>query len=204
MTICVIIRIGSDMDEALFRAINGLAARSAMADWFMLALAQWSNLILPGALVLMYWLWMDTRKAAIGSVVLAAVVLFDDFIGAQVKHLAARQRPCQVLEAVRQLTDCGGTYSFPSNHAMNTAAAAAFAQVLYPASGWVTWPLVALVGLSRVYVGAHYVSDVVGAWILGGALGAAAAIALVRWPFFQSRVGPRRHLNGKDAPRSIG
>ncbi len=172
------------MDEALFRAINGLAGHSAMADWFMLALAQASNLFLPGVLVFAYWLWMDKREAVVGSLVLAVVILINDFMGAQIKHVVGRPRPCRLLEGVHQLTDCGGTFSFPSNHAMNTAAAAAFAQVLYPSSGWITWPLVALIGFSRVYVGAHYVTDVVGAWALGAGIGVFAGCAILRWSKF--------------------
>jgi undecaprenyl-diphosphatase len=172
------------IDEALFRAINGLAQQLPMADWFMLALAQPSNLVLPGLLVFAYWMWLDKRAAVVGSVVLGGVILLNDFIGAQVKHLVARPRPCRLLEGVHQLTGCGGTYSFPSNHAMNTAAAAAFVQVLYPSSGWVTWPLVALIGFSRVYVGAHYVTDVLGAWVLGAAIGTVAGLVLLRWPVF--------------------
>ena len=192
------------MDEALFQAINGLAGQSAMADWFMLALAQPSNLLFPGVLVFAYWAWTDKRQAIVGSLTLAAVILINDFIGAQLKHLVARPRPCRVLDGVHQLAGCGGTFSFPSNHAMNTAAAAAFAQVLYPATGWVTWPLVALIGFSRVYVGAHYVSDVVGAWALGGALGAAAGFSLLRWSVFKPRSEPGGQVNGKDVQRSIG
>ena len=192
------------MDETLFRTINGLAERFPMADWFMLLLAEPSNLFLPGLLVFAYWAWADKRQAIVGSLVLTTVILVNDFIGAQVKYLVARPRPCRVLETVHELTGCGGTYSFPSNHAMNTAAAAAFAQILYPASGWVTWPLVALIGFSRVYVGAHYVSDVGGAWALGGVLGAAAGFALLRWSVFKPRSEPHGDLNGKDAQRSIG
>lgn len=172
------------MDENLFRAINGLAGQSAVADWFMMALAQSSNLFLPGLLLFVYWLWLDKREALVGSAVLACVLVINDFIGAQVKHLVARPRPCRVLDSIHQLAGCGGTYSFPSNHAMNTAAAAAFAQILYPSSGWVTWPLVVLIGFSRVYVGAHYVTDVVGAWALGAGIGIVAGWTLLRWSKF--------------------
>lgn len=172
------------MDESFFRAINGLAERSAVVDWLMLALAQSSNLFLPGVLVFGYWLWIDKREALVGSAALAGVIVVNDFLGAQVKHLVARPRPCRVLDHIHELAGCGGTFSFPSNHAMNTAAAAAFAQMLYPASGWVTWPLVALIGFSRVYVGAHYVTDVLGAWILGAGGGFLAGWLLLRWSTF--------------------
>ncbi len=173
-------------DVALVYAINGLAGRSPLVDAAMLALGHSSSLLVPGALVFGYWLWLSWREALIGTTVLTVLIILGDQLGAQIKQIAGRARPCQLLEGVRQLAGCGGAFSFPSNHALNTAAAAAFAQVLYPVTGWVTWPLVVLVGFSRVYVGAHYVSDVLGAWVIGGVLGAATALLLIRWLRFRS------------------
>ena len=168
-------------DVSLFYAINGLAGRFAVLDGVMIALTRPSTLLVPGALLFGYWWWVSRRDALIGAAALAGVVLLGDLLGGQVKHLVGRVRPCQLLDGVHQLVGCGGTFSFPSNHALNTAAAAAFAQVLYPVTGWGTWPLVAVIGFSRVYVGGHYVSDVLGGWIIGGTLGVGAALLLRRW-----------------------
>nr|MBA2252857.1 hypothetical protein [Nitrospirales bacterium] len=61
------------IDEALFRAINGLAEQSPMVDWLMLVLAEPFNLLLPGLLVFAYWARTDKRQAIVGSLVLATV-----------------------------------------------------------------------------------------------------------------------------------
>lgn len=172
------------LDEAIFYAINGLAGRSPLLDQAALALSRSGTVLLPGVLAAGYWLWSRRREALIAAPALAALVVVADFLGAQLKHAVARGRPCQVLPDVHDLTGCGATFGFPSNHALNSATAAAFLQVLYPATGWVSWPLVALIGLARVYVGAHFLSDVVGGWLLGGLVGAGAALWLVARPAF--------------------
>lgn len=178
------------VDETLFLMINGLAGQSALADHFFLQLGNPSTLYLPGACAIAYWLWSDRREALLGGPVLAGSVGLADFIGGQLKWVFERVRPCRAMsEAIRiEPNGCGGLFSFPSNHAVNTVTIAAFLQVLYPRSGWVTWPVVALVGFARVYIGAHYVTDVLGGWMLGGVIGGAAAWALLQWPRFRKKV----------------
>jgi undecaprenyl-diphosphatase len=173
-------------DIALFQAINGLVGRSEWLDWLMFQLGRPKFLLMPGLLAIGYWAWVQKVEAAIGGPVLYATLGTGDFLGAQIKWLVERARPCRELPGVHELAGCGGTFSFPSNHALNTAAAAAFLQILYPATGWISWPLVVVIGFSRVYVGGHYVTDVLGGWAIGGMLGAGAALLLLRWPKFRA------------------
>jgi len=75
------------------------------------------------------------------------------------------------------------SYSFPSGHAFGTVilygllADLALKYLMHPLSFVITFVIVAailLTGLSRVYLGSHYPSDVLGGWVLG-----AASLALV-------------------------
>ena len=177
-----------EVDAFLTRSISELAGRSSVMDWLFLYVSEPDALWLPGILLGMYWLWRSPREGLIGGSILAASIGLLDFIGAQVKHLVARPRPCMSMPDLYHLQACGKNFSFPSNHAINTATAAAFLQILYPRSGWISWPIVGLVGVARVYIGAHYVTDVLGGWLIGGLCGAGIAWLLLHWPQFRQRV----------------
>ncbi len=106
-----------------------------------------------------------------------------DASGNILKHLFERPRPCQNLvgidsyrEGVRLLVGCGGAFSFPSNHAVNTFAVAATFSHFFRKTALPMFSIAAVVAFSRVYVGVHYPSDVVAGAILGGII---AGIILV-------------------------
>jgi membrane-associated phospholipid phosphatase len=84
-----------------------------------------------------------------------------DFTGAG--HLA---RPIEFWK-----TGVFDNLSFPSTHTTHAAIAAVFLAALYPPLRWIVWPLVAITALMRVYVGAHWPSDVLVGACLGYALG---------------------------------
>lgn len=116
------------------------------------------------------------RGEGTAAVLLAATNL-SLVVSTIVKHLVDRARPGE-KEAVIH----GGprwSYSYPSGHSMGAAACYGFLSVLLelalkpgPEKDFVTAVLVTLpifIGLSRVYLGAHWFSDVVGGWT-GGVL----------------------------------
>ncbi len=177
-------------DLELFRAINGLAGRSVFLDWIMAALANPLTAAVPGLLAIACWGWRRRHEALLGLGALVLLFVIGDFLGARIKDVVERERPCAVLQEVTQLTGCGKTYSFPSNHALNTAGIAAFLAVLYPATGWVSLPLVGLIGFARVYGGGHYATDVLGGWLLGAAFGVGAALLFERYVLARWFRGP--------------
>ena len=103
----------------------------------------------------------------------ATVGVSDAFAAQVIKPWAGRIRPCKVEGLVRIVEGCAGSMSFPSNHAANGAAFAIFWFLwMGPRAGLLALSCMFFVGLSRVYMGMHYPSDVMGGFIVGGTIGA--------------------------------
>jgi undecaprenyl-diphosphatase len=57
--------------------------------------------------------------------------------------------------------------SFPSGHVVSNTIIAVFCTFFYRRRGWLYWLVAAAVGYSRIYLGAHWPSDVVASFFLG-------------------------------------
>jgi undecaprenyl-diphosphatase len=126
--------------------------------------------LVPVALLVSVLLYTRGRRQ--DAVVVAVTALGTLLLVNVIKELVDRTRPAIPHLATTQ------TFSFPSGHAGN-AMAVYVAVASVAARGRARWTqmsiwalavlLILLVGWTRLYLGVHYLSDVVGAYILAGA-----------------------------------
>ncbi len=109
------------------------------------------------------------KLAVLGVILL--IVLTDQTGYRVLKEFFARPRPCNALTDVLTPLGCTGSFSFPSNHALNNFAVAMFYYRLFPKLKWVLFITASLIAISRVYLGLHYPSDILGGAIIGLAFG---------------------------------
>jgi undecaprenyl-diphosphatase len=83
------------------------------------------------------------------------------------KPLFDSDRPFVLDPAITVIDAKPTTPAFPSGHAAMAVAGAVAGSRMLPWSAWAWWPLAVIIAVSRVYLGVHWPSDVLGGAILG-------------------------------------
>jgi len=179
-------------DEALMLWIHQ-GWRSPWGDTLFVWLTTARHFLVPLGLLWFLLLWRGGRRGRVLALVLVLTLLATDQVSSHLlKPWVDRVRPCFAMEAVQALKPQAHSPSFPSGHAANIFGAATAAVALL---GW-RWAwlygIASAVGISRIYVGVHYPSDVLGGALLGVVIGW-MWVRTARWtPLLPRGSGPRR------------
>ena len=178
------------IDHAIVLAINSI--HTPLLDeimWLISGKIIW----IPMYLFLIYSAYQHFgKKNTIYFVVLVitAIALSDLVSSKIIKESVERYRPSHNLELESQLHFYkqkngefyqGGEYGFVSSHAANFFAIALFVGLIFrekaPQLIYTLYIIAILVGVSRIYLGVHYLSDILGGAIVG------TTISYLIWKF---------------------
>ena len=94
------------------------------------------------------------------------------------KRLVLRPRPYLVVQGLVCLVPPESSTSFPSGHAASSFVCAYLLTRIFGKKGALAYIPAALIAVSRVYVGVHYISDVLAGMALGTLVGTAVWAAV--------------------------
>jgi membrane-associated phospholipid phosphatase len=153
------------------------------------------NVFLAGVVVVGTAIILFAFAARREAIVVLLAVLVEQVVKVTIKEIIARPRPTSE-EGINVFIHAKEVYSFPSGHTVHYVVFFGFLWYLtfrLVAARRLRWPLLAvlgaligLVGLSRVYLGAHWPSDILGGYLLGGAI-LTATVCFYRWWRRQTR-----------------
>ncbi|MGV9561210.1 phosphatase PAP2 family protein [Streptomyces sp. NPDC003480] len=168
---------GSNPDVDLLYDINGLAKDAPHRFDRVMAFAGEYGLLLAMVLLILVCWWTVRRRGGAEAASSVAALVWAPLaagiavlVNVPIRGFVERPRPFTDHQGLDVLAPGKTDYSFVSDHATLTMAAAVALFVAHRKFGLAGLGLALLEGFCRVYMGVHYPTDVVGGFALGTAV----------------------------------
>ncbi|MES2631055.1 MAG: phosphatase PAP2 family protein [Patescibacteria group bacterium] len=152
-------------DQAILQWINQFS--SPALDTFFVAFTQLGGVIVVTLVTLIIFGYLLYKKQYPKAVLIAAGVGGVSLLNFILKSVFERSRPDLWTWIITETN-----YSFPSGHSAASAALAMSIVIILWNTKWRSTAIIAgavyvfIIGLSRMYLGVHFPSDVIGGWLL--------------------------------------
>lgn len=183
ITLSLIWSVGQRMDSRIFLTINQRSYPKWL-DRSMWLVTQLGNMLNAFLMAFLFFL-LNYRHLAV-EIIFGTLTLW--LLVETIKALADRERPFLVLEDARVIGWREKGDSFPSGHTSQIFFLATLLILHFHLSLEVSvalYVVAALVGFTRIYVGAHYPRDVFGGAVLGSIWGILAILVNSSWSALQ-------------------
>ncbi|MEC3978506.1 phosphatase PAP2 family protein [Amycolatopsis sp. H20-H5] len=167
------------IDSGWFVAITGFAQATPWLHGPVVAFTEYGVVLLAlAALVILWHLRREGSETLARALWVPAAVVVAYAVDSGIKQLVAEPRPCQAIPSAATVLPCDapGDYSFPSNHTVIFAAFTAAVFLLNRRWGVLAAVVTLLMAATRLYVGAHYVHDVLAGLAVGVLVGSAGSL----------------------------
>ncbi|HZC66184.1 MAG TPA: phosphatase PAP2 family protein [Candidatus Dormibacteraeota bacterium] len=168
-------------DHRVMRRLNRWRAPRWIRYWMIAATRAgdgWLWYALAGILLTFGGAQRFEAVSAASAAALAGVLVFK-----AIKLISQRPRPCQLEPHCWSRVLPPDRFSFPSGHTMTAFSIALVVSYFYPPLKGPLFFLAISIGVSRIVLGMHFLSDVLAGMVLGVALGCASITAFAAMGF---------------------